>query len=203
MRTRLALAVGVAIPVFAACTDRGTSPVDQERDAHHPGKASALILPATLPAYMQLDDASARGTRGSLHLAVDAGGEIPRHADAFIRSVPVFGYAWVDVATARGVVAVIHPAIGRDSRQNPDGWHTHPVQLDAGTASSTFCIVALGTTQGGIAIHDDELALNMALRQARIPADALDAAVSFIVQPDAGCTATGLGVVVLDLEALP
>jgi hypothetical protein len=156
-----------------------------------------------LPAYTELDDASARGTRGSLHLAVDAGGEIPRHPDAFIRSVPVFGYAWVDVATGRGVVAVIHPAIGRDSRQNPDGWHTHPVQLGAGTASSTFCIVALGTAQGGIAIRHDQLRLNMALRQAGIPADALDAAAAFIVQPDAGCAATGLGVVVLDLEPLP
>lgn len=201
MRTGLAL--GAALPVLAACGDRGTSPVEQERDAHHPGPASALVLPAALPSYTQLDDATARGTRGSLHLSVDAGGEIPRHDDAFIRSVPVFGYAWVDVGTGRGVVAVIHPAIGRDSRQNPEGWHTHPVQLGAGTASSSFCIVALGTSQGGIGIHDDELRLNMAVRQAGIPAEALDAAAAFVVQQDAGCQATGLGVVVLDLEPLP
>lgn len=202
MRSGSTFALGTVLAMLAACADGGTSPADQQRDAHHPGP-SALIVPAALPAYTQLDDASARGTRGSLHLAVDAGGQIPRHPDAFIASVPVFGYAWVDVATGRGVVAVIHPAIGRDSRQNPEGWHTHPVQLGAGTASSNFCILALGTSQGGIAIHDDELSLNIALRQAGLSADVLDAAASFVVQPDTGCGPPRLGVVVLDLEPLP
>jgi hypothetical protein len=40
---------------------------------------------------------------------------------SFIHSVAVFGYAWADLDTGKGIVAVIHPTIGRDSRQNPDG----------------------------------------------------------------------------------
>ena len=46
----------------------------------------------------------------------------------FIRSVAVFGFAWVDLGAGQAVVAVIHPTIGGDSHQNPDGWHTHPEQ---------------------------------------------------------------------------
>jgi hypothetical protein len=60
-----------------------------------------------------------------MHLTIDAGGGIPRHPDSFIHSVAVFGYAWADLDTGKGIVAVIHPTIGRDSKQNPDGWHTH------------------------------------------------------------------------------
>ena len=109
----------------------------------------------------------------------------------------------MDVETGRGVVAVIGPSIGRVWRQHPEGWHTHSVQLGAGAASSSFCVVELGPSRVGIGIQGDELSLNMALRQAGIPADSLDAAAAFIVQPDAGCRARGLGVVVLDMEALP
>ena len=201
MRTRFAIPLGTLLSALAACADPGVSPADQ-RDPHHPASASALVVPAAQPTYTQLDGAAARGTRGSLHLTVNTGGAIPRFPDAFILSVPVFGYAWVDVATGRGVVAVIHPAIGRDSRQNPQGWHTHPVLLGAGTASSNFCIGSIGTSQGGISIQGEVLRLNMALRQAGIPAAALDAAAAFAVQPDAGCPPTGLGVVVLDLASL-
>src|SRR5262245_47165713 len=172
--------------------------------AHH--GVSATVSAASTPNYGDLDAASANGTAGSLHLSIDAGGGIPRHPDAFIQSVAVFGYAWVDGQTNRGVVAVIHPAIGRDSHQNPDGWHTHPVQLAVGTATSTLCLAGIGTSQGGIAINGGQLRLNMALHQAGIAAADLDIAASFVVVGDAGCPelAPGvrLGVQVLDLQNL-
>ena len=196
MNTMRALSLlGSMIPLVVAC----------DREPFAPDRQAAvrpqLVIAQQLPSYTDLDAATARGTQGSLHLWVNAGGGVPRHADAFIRSVPVFGYAWVDLATGSGVVAVIHPLIGRDSRQNPTGWHTHPVQLSTGAAFD-FCIVSLGTTQGGIGIQDDLLRLNIALEQAGISAEVLDVAAAFVVQPDGGCAATGLGVDVSDVQVL-
>ena len=157
------------------------------------------------PDYTGLDDAAAEGRGGSVSLMVNASGSIPRFPDDYVSSVAVFGYAWADLGTGRGIVAAIHPVIGRDSRQNPDGWHTHPVQLTAGTkpsGTSDFCIVSIGTSQGGIAIQGDILRVNMADHWAGVSAGAVDVAAAFKVQGDAGCAATGLGVVVLDAETL-
>jgi hypothetical protein len=198
MNTKGALSLlGWMVPLVAACErEPGLGP-DQPTTSL---KQQQVVI-AQAPSYTALDAAAARGTQASLHLWVNTGGQVPRSADAFISSVPVFGYAWVDLATGLGVVAVIHPLIGRDSRQNPKGWHTHPVQLSAGAAFD-FCIAGLGTAQGGIGIHDDVLRLNIALEQAGLSAGVLDVAAAFVVQPDAGCAVTGLGVDVLDAESL-
>ena len=176
--------------------------------AHSPayhGVATTLDAAST-PDYTNLHAASAADAGGSLHLSVVASGTIPRFPDGFVRSVAVFGYAWVDAETNRGIVAVIHPTIGRDSHQNPDGWHTHPVLLSAGTASSTFCLAGIGPSQGGLTLRDEVLALNIALSQAGVSATALDLAASFVVVGDAGCAelAPGvrLGVQVLDTKTL-
>ena len=200
---RAAIALATGLLGSSCAPDHPTEAVESQLAAHAPAHAVSPndAVAAAVPDYTSLDGASARGTNGSLHLAVDAGGEIPRFPDSFIRSVAVFGYAWVDLATGAGVVAVIHPVIGRDSRQNPNGWHTHTVRLAAGTTSSSFCIASLGTSQGGISIVGDALNLAMAARQAGTSASALDVAASFIVQADAGCT-SGLGVQVLDTAAL-
>jgi hypothetical protein len=180
---------------------------DAELLAHTPRSAvlGAALL-AALPDYTQLDGAVVRGSGGSMHLSVDAAGDIPRQPDAFIHSVAVFGYAWADLDTGKGIVAVIHPTIGRDSRQNPDGWHTHPVQLTGGTTTtggtSDFCIVSIGRSQAGIAMQGDLLRTNMALQWAGLDVNALDVAASFVVQGDAGCSGSGLGVALLDTETL-
>jgi hypothetical protein len=141
-----------------------------------------------------------------MQTSVDAAGDIPRQPDAFIQSVAVFGYAWADLDTGKGVVVVIHPMIGRDSRQNPDGWHTHPVQLSGGTTAtggtSDFCIVSIGRSQAGIAIQGELMRTNMALQWAGLEVNALDVAASFVVQADAGCAGSGLGVDLLDTENL-
>lgn len=218
---RLASAFGLVLAgglILGACADEPYSPnaaEDAEADAsarllahsptHHGPQAPHSLAVTSTPAYTDLEAASARGTRGSIHLGVSTSGTIPRHPDAFITSVAVFGYAWADLDAGRGIVAVIHPTIGRDSRQNPDGWHTHPVELTTGTkpsGTSDFCIVSIGRSQGGIAINGDRLRVHMSHRWAGISAGALDVAASFVVQGDAGCTATGLGVVILDAETL-
>lgn len=204
--------VGVAA---AACTD-----VEKPTEAPPMAAASELVanhmpkqgqLPPTSallapPLYAALDGASSGAAGGALQLGVNASGAIPRHADDFLRSVAVFGYAWVDLDTGRGIVAVIHPVIGRDSRQNPAGWHTHPVELIGGTTTSggtsDFCLASIGRSQAGLAIHDDGLTVTMADRWARLAPGALDVAAAFVVQRDAGCSATGLGVDVLDTETI-
>ena len=154
-------------------------------------------LLSTNPEYTQLESASAEGNQGILHLGVDAGGSIPRHPDGFIQSVPVFGYAWVNTSDGRGIVTVIHPMIGRDSNQNPDGWHTHPVQLSEG-ADFDFCIESIGRSQGGITINGDKLNLNISMRWGGLNVPEITAAAAFIVQPDAGCVTTGLAVDLTD-----
>lgn len=171
--------------------------------AHTPppatGGFAALVV---APEYAGLDAARATATGGALRLEVDASGEVPRHPDAYIGSVAVFGYAWADLATGNGIVAVIHPVIGRDSRQNPTGWHTHTVLLAGGTTgtggTSDFCIASLGRSQAGIAIHDDALQISMPDQWASVAAEEIDVAAAFVVQADAGCGATGLGVDLLD-----
>lgn len=205
-------ATTVTFVLIAGC---GEPPSDIQQDdsvsellTHMPASqnaATAAVI-ASAPDYTQLDGASVRGSGGSIHLTVDAGGEIPRQADPFIHSVAVFGYAWADLETGRAIVAVIHPTIGRDSKQNPDGWHTHPVQLTGGTVAtggtSDFCIVSIGRSQAGIAFRADLMRTNISVRWAGLEVGALDVAASFIVQTDGGCSGTGLGVDVLDTESL-
>lgn len=183
-----------------AC-DAPTLPMDSPdlAAAHNPAQhgLSAAVIAVAAPAYTALDGASATNNGAATTLAVDAGGTIPRFADAYIGSVAVFGYAWADLATGKAFVAVIHPLIGRDSNQNPDAWHTHPVQLAGGTGASDFCIVSIGTSQGGIALHGDRLQVHVSARQAGVAASDLDVAAAFIVQGEVGCAGTGLGVAVL------
>ncbi len=197
---------------ITACTEEAPpSLLGPERSsellAHSPVQHGVHAAPSitSVPDYAGLEGATAQGRGKSLHLTVDAAGSIPRFPDSYITSVAVFGYAWADLDTGAGIVAVIHPVIGRDSRQNPDGWHTHPVQLSGGTkpsGTSDFCIESIGRSQGGIAILGDIMRVHMAERWAGISASALDVAASFVVQGDSGCAGSGLGVVVLDAEAL-
>jgi hypothetical protein len=188
--------------ILAACTKDSPTDALESRSAivlsHSPAhwNGAAAVVAVAAPSYTTLDDASALDKGNGLLLTVDASGDIPRFPDAYIESVAVFGYAWVDANTGRGIVAVIHPLIGRDSRQNPDGWHTHPVQLAAGAAFN-FCIVSIGGSQAGISIQGDELSVRVNENSFNLSAADLDVAAAFIVRPDAGCTGTGLGVEVL------
>lgn len=147
------------------------------------------------PPYADLVDASATTNNGRvLFASVEAADTIPRFPDPFIESVLVFGYAWVDIDTGEGIVAAIHPEF-RDSNQNPDAWHTHPVQLSSG-ASTDFCIEELGTSQGGIRLNGNVMDIRMpsTFTGGITP----DTAASFIVVQDSGCQTTELGVDVLD-----
>lgn len=190
-----------------ACGDLSTELAERPQPGgafadHTPPASPAGVVGITvLPDYTALDGASATANSGSLVLAIDAGGAVPRFPDPYIESVAVFGYAWVNAALS-GIVAVIHPAIPKDSHQNPNGWHTHLVQLGGGTATSDLCVVSLGGSQMGITIKDDRLEVRAAVRSVQIAASDFAVAAAFIVQGDAGCSGSGLGVKLLDTEAL-
>jgi hypothetical protein len=114
---------------------------------------------------------------------------VPRRPDAFIGANPVVGFAWVDLQTSRAFVLTIHPMIGRDSHQNPTGWHAHTVTLAGGaTAPSDFCLAGIDTSPtAGIAIRGATIKANVRLSVLPVAASAFDTAVGFTVQTDAAC----------------
>jgi hypothetical protein len=198
----------VVVVLLAACGDAALTTSDSGPSlnliAHNPHTHGVddSVLPQSVPAYTDVNGGTATQLGGSVHFSVAAAGSIPRFPDAFVNSVAVFGYAWADLATGAALVSVIHPSIGRDSQQNPDAWHTHPVQLSGGTGASDFCIVSIGGSQAGIRIQNDGMSLSVPVGAVPVSAAALDVVASFIVQGDAGCAGTGLGVAVLDVAAL-
>jgi hypothetical protein len=157
------------------------------------GLSVAPAMVYAIPGYATVNSATADEKDGTLLLSVTTGGDIPRFADDFINSVLVFGFAWADLDSGKVVLTTIHPTIGRDSNQNPDNWHTHPGQLGPGTENSAFCVVTLGTSQGGISIKGDTLSLNIETSQAGVTLAELDGAVGFTVISDNAC-GLGLGV---------
>jgi len=158
---------------------------------------SMMMLPAYAGGHNVVLSATADEKDGSLKLSVTTGGDISRFPDALASSALVFGYAWADLDTGDVVLATIHPNAGRDSNQNPDAWHPHPAVLGAGTADSNFCVLSLGTAQGGIKIKGDTLSLNIETSQTSVTLAGLDGAVAFRADVDAGCTTgPGLGVVI-------
>jgi len=128
-------------------------------------------------------------------LSVTSKADIPRHPDAFISANPVVGFAWIDLATARVFVVTIHPVIGRDSHQRPDGWHAHTATLAGGaTAPNDLCIASIDSAPtAGISIHGETIKVNVQQSDLRLVPGAFDAAVGFTIQLDSGCS-SGLAV---------
>lgn len=185
--TSLYDADGSALVIHAAEDDLKTDPT---------GNSGGRVACGPIrPAYSELDSASAAHQGDALILSLQASWFIPRFPDAYVNSVPVYGYAWADLDTGKAVIVAIHPPIGRDSHQNPDGWHTHPVRVATGTPDSDFCVADVGTSQGGIAVRGGNLLVVVPAHDAGVAAEDLDVAASFEVRPDLGC-ASGLGVLV-------
>jgi hypothetical protein len=134
-------------------------------------------------------------SQGTAVLSVTTKAPIPVHPNAFIRSNPVVGFAWVDTQSNTAFVATIHPAIGRDSNQNPRAWHGHTVALTTGaTAPDDFCLGSIASTPTvGLSIHGPTMKINVRRSRLPVPVSALDFATGFTVQVDHACT-SGLGV---------
>src|ERR671922_245752 len=87
-------------------------------------------------------------------------------------TLPVVGIASVDLQTSKAFVATIHPAIARDSNQNPRAWHAHTVTLAGGaTTPNDFCLGAINATPtAGISIHGATMKVNVRRMSLPVPA---------------------------------
>jgi hypothetical protein len=138
---------------------------------------------------------AASQNRATAKLAVTTKAPIPRFPNAFIRSNPIVGFAWVDAGTSKAFVTTIHPVIGRDSHQNPRAWHAHTVTLSGGaTAPNDFCLASINSTPtAGISILGKTMRVNVRKSKLPVAPQAFDLATGFTVQHDSAC-ASGLAV---------
>jgi hypothetical protein len=162
------------------------------------GLIAVGIAVASMPGPDYLDVASWKAvskSKGTTVLSVTTKARIPIHPDSFIRSNPVVGFAWVDSQTNKAFVATIHPAIGRDSNQNPRAWHAHTVTLTGGaTAPDDLCLASIASKPTvGLSIHGATMRINARASTLPVPLTAFDLATGFTVQHDAAC-ASGLAV---------
>lgn len=158
--------------------------------------AVGVLAAGSGPSYLQVVSWSATAQNDNVaRLSVTTAGAIPRRPDPFIASNPVAGLAWADLDTGRVFVTTIHPALGRDSHQNPAGWHAHTATLAGGaTAPNDFCVASIDSTPtAGIQIHGNTMDVNVRADQLPVTPSAFDAAVGFTIQPDSAC-ASGLAV---------
>lgn len=188
-----------------------------QRSLSRPVRASVLGLAAYLalaslvaasqagPGYLEVGDwsASAQGPN-TVRLSISTDGVIPKQPDAFVNANAIVGFAWVDAATGRALVATIHPLIGRDSHQRPDGWHLHTVTIDLTdpdgdddpVPTDDACVVSIDSTPtAGISVQGGLLSINLGrsgMPNGVSPGD-IDLATGFTVNPNSLC-ASGLGV---------
>ena len=151
------------------------------------------------PGYLNVREfevVAQNGQTAKLFAFTDA--DIPIRADAFIKSHLVVGIAWADVDTGKAFVATIHPLIGRDSKQNPDGWHAHSVTVSGGaTPPNDFCLVSVDSTPtAGIQIHGNTMNVNVRLADLPEAPGAFNAGAGFTLGKDAACV-SGIAVLLV------
>ena len=185
------------------------------RNLHIFGGIAAAALVATIlittsfanatPSWAVVTAASAVQQDDDLtKLTVTAADDIPRRTD--ISPDAVAGFAWADLDTGKVLVATIHPTF-RDSSQNPDSWHLHAARL-AGATGHTFCVQEFyANPQGGIAIKDNVIRVNIETSQMPFATSEIDHAVGFVINPvlaSVECPAvfSGFGLAV-DVTAAP
>src|SRR5687768_1267578 len=99
----LAISTLALTVTLAGCDDltrpgQSASPAVAAHDPTRHGGGSAVVISA-LPDYTTAESADAAASGGALKLAADVAGDIPRHADSYISTVAVFGYAWAAPGT--------------------------------------------------------------------------------------------------------
>jgi hypothetical protein len=148
------------------------------------------------PAYLNVSSFTAEAENANMaEFSVTTRGDIPWLADAFIRSKLGVGFAWVNPASSTVFAMTIHPTLGVDSRQNPQGWHAHVVTLQGGaTAPNDLCIKSVDSApRVGISLDDNTLEVRVHQSDLPFAPASVKAAAGFIIQADSGC-GSGLAV---------
>jgi hypothetical protein len=142
------------------------------------------------PAYLNVSSFTAEAENANMaELSVTTRGDIPRHADGFIRSKLGVGFAWVNPASSTVFAITIHPTLGVDSTQNPHGWHAHVVTLQGGaTAPNDLCIKSVDSAPHvGLSLDDNTFEVTVHRSDLAWVPNSVKAAVGFIIQADSGC----------------
>ena len=144
------------------------------------------------PAWAQKTDGSVeQKNSNTATLTITTADDIQRFPDDFVTSNAVVGFAWADSSTGKGFFTTIHPAIGRDSNQNPDAWHAHTGTLVGGTADSDFCLSSIDSTPtSGISIQGNTMKVQTA--SSNVPSN-VDVITGFVINPDSACPVSNLG----------
>ena len=152
---------------------------------------------AATPGPDYLDVASwkaAAKSNGTARLSATTKAAIPTASRrrSFARTLSS-GIAWVDSQTSKVFVVTIHPVLGRDSHQNPRGWHAHTAQLAGGAiAPNDLCLA--GSRRRQLRASPSRVRPSrstsawLVATGARVAA--FDTAVGFTVQADAACPRT-------------
>lgn len=162
--------------------------------------AVVVLAAAPGPGYLDVVTWNATSVNdNAARLSVTTRGDIPRRPDAFIGARPVVGFAWADLDTGKAFVTTIHPVIGRDSHQNPDGWHAHTVTVAGGAMPpNDLCLASIDSTPtAGIQIHGSKMRANVRQSELPVAPAAFDVVVGFSLEADAAC-ASGLAVLIRD-----
>ncbi|MEO9277261.1 MAG: hypothetical protein ABI340_05745 [Nitrososphaera sp.] len=147
-----------------------------------------MIVPVmAAESWQHVESSSVTSNGKTSTLSVVAADQIPHQTST------LGGFAWVYADGPNTVfVATSHTGV-RDSTQNPDGWHTHNVNLAFGASTgSDACITGLSDTNAGLSINGDTLSVHV--RNSELTGPLSSTAVAFTIVPDPGCAGTGLGV---------
>jgi len=127
--------------------------------------AVAMITPAIASddGFLTVTGGGVTGNAGTIHATIEASTDIPRSTSV------LGGYGWfTSGATTWAVFAITtHNAFDsddpdavndvRDSRQNPDSWHAHLVNVDGNACITAVSVV----TTAGIAIVDGDMSVKV------------------------------------------
>ncbi|QUC64800.1 hypothetical protein NsoK4_00480 [Nitrosopumilus sp. K4] len=110
------------------------------------------------------------------------------------------GFGWVYEDDSSAYVVTTHNGV-KDSKQNPNGWHTHNISYEpvAIPASVTHCITTItDDIHAGVIIQKDSLRVNVRESELSTFMDPLKA-ISFDIVPDPTCP-LGVGIGILQEE---
>ena len=150
--------------------------------------------------YFDITSATATDTEDGFQGTAATVDKIPRNPQGISEldgTYLIVGFGWANTLNGEGFLAAIHPDF-KDSTQNPKSWHTHPVTLTPNNSTghplpaNTFCIADLRSSQGGLALNNDGILVNVDTTNPEndavgITAADVNAVVSFKAKVDLQC----------------
>jgi hypothetical protein len=151
-----------------------------------------IIVPAfAAPAYTSTTSGqiTAQGAKYRFHATTE--GNIPHAADAYMNSVLVFGYQWVDLPDCdlsncgTGILAVVATKQPLDgSASNPNKWHVYNIRFTehpTSTCLGSSQVVASESQTAVVVIHRNNIDVMMDANVSSVSPDTFDGVGAFIL----------------------